>query len=304
MPRAIWSGAISFGLVNVPVKLYSAVSRKTVRFHQLNADTRARIQQKRVDAQTGEEVPYERIVKGYEVAPDNYVVIEPNELEALDPEKTRTIDIIDFVDESEIDPIYYDHPYYLVPDKGAAKAYQLLRGAMEQAGKVAIAKVVIRSKESLVAIRPAGEVLTMSTMLFHDEVVPVDGIDELPAEEKATKVTKRELDMAEQLIGSLTADFDPEKYRDEYRDRVLNLIERKAEGEEIAVAAAPAEEAKPAPDLMAALEASIKAAKGDDDGKPAGKPARKRAAAKSSSNGSDGKKPGARRRSKASSPKK
>src|SRR2546423_7950245 len=189
MPRAIWSGAISFGLVNVPVKLYSAVSRKTVRFHQLNADTRARIQQKRVDAQTGEEVPFERIVKGYEIAPDNYVVIEPNELEALDPEKTRTIDIIDFVDESEIDPIYYDHPYYLVPDKGAAKAYQLLRGAMEQSGKLAIAKVVIRSKESLVAIRPAGEVLTMSTMLFHDEVVPVDGIDELPAEEKATKVT-------------------------------------------------------------------------------------------------------------------
>src|SRR5229473_1526220 len=249
MPRAIWSGAISFGLVNVPVKLYSAVSRKTVRFHQLNGETQSRIQQKRVDAQSGEEVPYERIVKGYEVSPDRYVVIEPEELDALDPEKTRTIDILDFVDEDEIDPIFYDHPYYLVPGPGAEKAYRLLLDAMEEAGKVAIAKVVIRSKESLVAIRPAGDVLTMSTMLFHDEVVPVDRLDELPQADKATKTTKRELD----------------------------LIERKAEGEEIAVSAPPAEEAKPVPDLMAALEASIKAAKdGDEDGKGARKPARKR----------------------------
>jgi DNA end-binding protein Ku len=302
MPRAIWSGAISFGLVNVPVKLYSAVSRKTVRFHQLNAETQARIQQKRVDSQTGEEVPYERIVKGYEISPDSYVVIEPDELEALDPEKTRTIDILDFVDESEIDPIFYDHPYYLVPGSGADKAYRLLLEAMEQSGKVAIAKVVIRSKESLVAIRPAGDVLTMSTMLFFDEVVPVDRLDELPKADKATKASKRELDMAEQLIGSLTSDFEPEKYRDEYRDRVLNLIERKAEGEEIAVSAPP-EEPKPVPDLMAALEASIKAAKSEEDGKGAARrPARKRAAAKSSADGSgSGKKPGARRKAKAGS---
>src|SRR5436190_1930402 len=232
MPRAIWSGAISFGLVNVPVKLYSAVSRKSVRFHQLNSDTQSRIQQKRVDAQTGDEVPYERIVKGYEISPDRYVVIEPEELEALDPEKTRTIDILDFVEEDDIDPIFYDHPYYLVPGAGAEKAYRLLLEAMEQAGKVAVAKVVIRSKESLVAIRPAGDVLTMSTMLFHDEVVPVDRLDELPEADKATKASKRELDMAEQLIGSLTSEFDPEKYRDEYRERVLDLIERKAEGED------------------------------------------------------------------------
>jgi DNA end-binding protein Ku len=304
MPRAIWSGAISFGLVNVPVKLYSAVSRKTVRFHQLNGDTQSRIQQKRVDAQSGEEVPYERIVKGYEVSPDRYVVIEPEELEALDPAKTRTIDILDFVDEDEIDPIFYDHPYYLVPGAGAEKAYRLLLDAMEEAGKVAIAKVVIRSKESLVAIRPAADVLTMSTMLFHDEVVPVDRLDELPQADKATKASKRELDMAEQLIGSLTSDFDPEKYRDEYRERVLDLIERKAEGEEIAVSAAPAEEAKPVPDLMAALEASIKAAKGEDeDGKGARKPARKRAPAKASSNGSGGKKKPATGRKKAGSSK-
>ena len=305
MPRAIWSGAISFGLVNVPVKLYSAVSRKTVRFHQLNGDTQSRIQQKRVDGQTGEEVPYERIVKGYEVSPDRYVVIEPEELEALDPEKTRTIDIEGFVDLEEIDPIYFDHPYYLVPDKGAEKAYNLLREAMDKAGKVAIARVVIRSKESLVAIRPAGDVLTMSTMLFHDEVVPVDRLDELPQADKATKTTKRELDMAEQLIASLTSDFDPEKYRDEYRERVLDLIERKAEGEEIAVSAPAAEEAKPVPDLMAALEASIRAAKdGDEDGKGARKPARKRAPAKGSSNGSGGKKkPAAGRKPKSGSSK-
>ena len=306
MPRAIWSGAISFGLVNVPVKLYSAVSRKSVRFHQLNGETQARIQQKRVDAQTGEEVPYERIVKGYEISPDHYVVVEPEELESLDPEKTRTIDILDFVDESEIDPIYYDHPYYLVPAAGAEKPYRLLLDAMEESGKVAIAKVVIRSKESLVAISPAGEVLTMSTMLFHDEVVPTDRIDELPEADKATKVNKRELEMAEQLIGSLTSDFEPEKYRDEYRERVLDLIQRKAEGEEVAVSAPPAEEPTQAPDLMAALEASIKAAKGDDkDGKGAErKPARKRAASKSPSNGSQTKrKPGTGRKTKASSKK-
>src|ERR687891_1424454 len=180
MARSIWSGAISFGLVNVPVKLYSAVSRKTVRFNQLNSETGNRIQQKRVDPETGEEVGYDQIVKGYELTKDRYVVITPDELDALDPEKTRTVDIEDFVDLDEIDPVYYDHPYYLVPDKGAAKAYGLLLGAMKEAGKVAIARVVIRSKEQLVAIRPAGDVLAMETMLFHDEVVPSDDIEELP----------------------------------------------------------------------------------------------------------------------------
>ena len=151
----MWSGAISFGLVNVPVKLYSAVSKKTVRFNQLNAETGNRIQQKRVDPETGEEVGYDQIVKGYELTKDRYVVITPEELEALDPEKSRTIDIEDFVDLEDIDPIYYDHPYYLVPDKGAAKAYGLLLNAMKESGRVAIARVVLRSKEQLVAIRPA-----------------------------------------------------------------------------------------------------------------------------------------------------
>jgi DNA end-binding protein Ku len=310
MARSIWSGAISFGLVNVPVKLYSAVSRKTVRFHQLHEQTGGRIKQKRVDSQTDEEVPFEDIVKGYEIGDDRYVVVTPEELDSLDPEKTRTIDIVDFVDLEEIDPIFYDHPYYLAPGQGAAKAYNLLREAMDRAGKVAIAKVVIRSKESLVAIRAAGPLLTMSTMLFHDEVVSPDAIDELPDDTKAAKVTKREVEMAEQLIGSLTAEFDPTKYRDEYRDRVLDLIERKAEGEEIAIQA-PTEEPAKVPDLMAALEASINAARDDEgaggaDGAAKSKPPRKRAAAKGSGangagKGSAGAKRGGARRTKAKS---
>ena len=187
----MWSGAISFGLVNVPVKLYSAVSKKTVRFNQLNAETGNRIQQKRVDPETGEEVGYDQIVKGYELTKDRYVVITPEELDALDPEKTRTVDIEDFVDLEEIDPVYYDHPYYLVPDKGAAKAYALLLGAMKEANKVAIARVVLRSKEQLVAIRPGGDVLMMETMLFHDEVVPSDDIDDLPDAKRAQGLRPR-----------------------------------------------------------------------------------------------------------------
>jgi DNA end-binding protein Ku len=264
MPRSIWSGAISFGLVNVPIKLYSAVSKKTVRFHQLHGETGSRIQQRRVDPTTGEEVPFDDIVKGYEIGKDRYVVVTPDELEALDPEKTRSIDIEDFVDESEIDPIYYDHPYYLAPATGAEKPYRLLLDAMKQAGKVAIARVVIRNKEQLVAIRPSDNVLTMSTMNFADEVVPADKLDEIgESDGSKEKTTKRELDMAQQLIDSLTTDFDPSKYHDTYRERVLDLIERKAAGEEIA-APPEAPEPAPVPDLMAALEASLKEAKGKE----------------------------------------
>jgi DNA end-binding protein Ku len=275
MPRSIWSGAISFGLVNVPVKLYSAVSRKTVRFHQLNRDTGNRISQRRVDPETGDEVAYDDIVKGYELTKDHYVVITPEELEALDPEKTRTIDIEDFVDLEDIDPIYYDHPYYLVPDTGATKAYGLLLNAMQESGKVAIAKVVLRSKEQLVAIRPQDELLCMETMIFADEVVAHDSIDDLPAA-KDLKASARELKMAQQLIDSLSTEWEPGKYRDEYREKVLELIERKAAGEEIAVQPEAPQPAK-VPDLMAALEASLAAVKGDDDGadkKPAKKAAK------------------------------
>lgn len=258
MPRAIWSGAISFGLVNIPVKLYSAVSRKTVRFNQIDAESGQRIRQQRVNPETGEEVPYEQIVKGYEISPDKYVVITPEELESLDPKKTRTIDIEDFVDLDQIDPLYYEHPYYLVPDTGAAKPYKLLLSALQESNKVAIARVVIRSKEYLTAIRPADGVLTLETMLFADELVPTGQLDELPDED--VNATEREIQMAMQLIESLTTEFDPTKYRDTYREAVLDLIERKAEGEEITIEAAPEEPAK-VPDLMAALEASLAATK-------------------------------------------
>ena len=283
MARAIWSGAISFGLVNVPIKLYSATSPKTVRFHQLSSKTGARVRQKRVDATTGDEVPYEEIVKGYEITPDRYVLIDPEELDALDPKATKTIDIEEFVDLQEIDPIYYDHSYYLAPTAGGAKAYRLLLDAMEESGKVGIGRVVLRSKQQLCALRPTGDVLTLTTMLFGDEVLTPERLDELASVADA-QASDRELKMAEQLIASLSADFEPTKYRDEYRERVLALIERKAAGEEIATAP-EAEEPAAAPDLMAALEASLAAMRPDEeDPAPAPKP-RKRAA------GTDGAKP-------------
>jgi DNA end-binding protein Ku len=277
----MWSGAISFGLVNVPVKLYSAVSRKTVRFHQLNAETGHRISQKRVDSVTGDEVPYEQIVKGFELTKERYVVITPEELDSVSPEKTRAIDIEDFVDLEDIDPIFYDHPYYLVPDKGAGKAYGLLLEAMRESGKVAIARVVLRSKEQLVAIRPAGDVLTMETMIFHDEVVPTDDIEEVP-DAKDLKTSDRELKMAQQLIDSLSSDFEPSKYHDEYREKVLELIERKADGEEIAIQPQE-EEPEKVPDLMAALEASLAAVKDPEAGKEKSDGAKTNGKAKSGS---------------------
>jgi DNA end-binding protein Ku len=279
MPRAIWSGAISFGLVNIPVKLYSAVSRKTVRFHQIDAESGTRVRQKRVGAD-GEEIPYEQIVKGYEIGPDRYVTISPEELDSLAPEKTRTIDIEDFVDLEQIDPMYYDHPYYLAPDTGAAKAYRLLVDAMEESGKVAVARVVIRSKENLVAIRPRDGVLAMETMLFSDEVISPSALEELSTSDAEVTTSDRELAMAQQLIDSLASEFSPEKYRDEYRERVLALIERKAQGETIVIEQ-PTEEPQKVPDLMAALEASIAAAKSPSESKPKRRaPAKNKAAAK------------------------
>jgi DNA end-binding protein Ku len=267
MARAIWSGAISFGLVNVPVKLYSATSPKSVRFHQISSKTGARIRQKRVDPSTGDEVPYEEIVKGYEITPDRFVLIDPEELDALDPKATKTIDIEEFVDLAGIDPIFYDHNYYLAPTPGGgAKAYRLLLDAMSRAGKVGIGKVVLRSKQQLCALRPTGDVLTLTTMLFGDEVLPPDRLDELDAVSDA-EASDRELAMAQQLIDSLSAEWDPSKFKDDYRERVLELIERKAAGEEIAVQP-EAEEVAAAPDLMAALEASLAAVKSASSDEP------------------------------------
>ncbi len=258
MARSIWSGSISFGLVNVPVKLYTAVSRKTVHFHQLHDADRSRIRQKRVCEADGEEVPYENIVKGYEVSTDTYVVIEPAELEALDPKKTKTIEIEQFVDLAEIDPILYDQPYYVVPATGAGKAYHLMLEAMRDASKVAIARVVLRQKEHLVALRAADEVLLMETLVFADEVVPPGSLDEVSAGAEV-EVSERELSVARQLIEMLSGPFDISQYHDDYRDAVLAMIERKVAGEEIAVVPAAAPAAPVAPDLMAALQASVEA---------------------------------------------
>jgi DNA end-binding protein Ku len=303
MPRSIWTGAISFGLVTVPVKLYSAVNRKTVRFHQLSSKTGVRIAQKRVDPQSGDEVAYEDIVKGYELSPDRYVVIEPAELDTLQPKKTKTIEIEDFVELSQIDPIFYDHPYYLAPGPGGAKPYRLLLEAMAETEKVAIARVVIRSKEQLVAIRAMGDVLEMATMLFADEVADPERLDELP-DPKEVKTTKREVDVAKQLIGSLAGDFEPDKYRDTYREDVLALIERKAEGKEIAVQPEADEVPEPAPDLMSALKASLAAVRehGERESDSAAKPRKaakkapaKKAAAKAAAAKASGKKPPAKK---------
>jgi DNA end-binding protein Ku len=264
MPRAIWSGSISFGLLNVPVKLYSAVSKQTVRFRELREDDGSRIRHKRVAEEDGEEVPYERIVKGYEISPDQFIVLTRDELEEIDPKRTRAIEVQDFVDLDDIDPIYFDHPYYLGPDAGAEKAYALLVRAMKEERKVAIARFVLRNKEHLAAIRPMGDVLTLATMRFADEIVEPDDLDGVLPDKEA-KPEKRELEMAKKLIDSLATDFEADRYRDEYREELLELIERKAKGEAVVV---HSEEPKPtkAPDLMAALEESLAAVRGEELG--------------------------------------
>ena len=304
----MWTGAIFFGLVTVPVKMYSAVSKKTVRFHQLNGKTGVRIQQKRVDPSTGDEVPYEDIVKGFELTPDRYVLIEPGELEALDPKKTKAIEIEDFVALDEIDPIYFDHPYYLAPGPGGAKPYRLLLEAMRDTGRVAIATVVIRSKQQLVAVRPIGDhVLGMATMVFPDEVIDPDTIDEITAVEEV-EISKRELAIAEQLVESLAAEFDPDKYSDSYREDVLALVERKAAGEQIAVQPAAEEDDAPVPDLMSALKASLDAVRARDENGGSSTKASKakpksKAAASEDSNGDEpAKKPAAKKRAAAKKP--
>jgi DNA end-binding protein Ku len=306
--RAIWSGSISFGLLNVPVRLYSAVSKQTVRFRELREGDGSRVKHKRVAESDGKEVPYEKIVKGYEYAPDQYVVLSRDELSELDPKRTRAIEIQDFVDLDDIDPIYFEQPYYLGPDKGAERAYALLVQAMKDARKVAVARFVLRNKEHLAAIRPMGDVLTLTTMRFHDEVSTPDDLDgEVFEDAKPKKPEKRELDMAKQLIESLTSDFDPDKYRDEYREELLDLLERKAEGKE--VVSAPTEEPKPtkAPDLMAALEESLAAVRGEEaesnggsDGKSDGK-AKSKSGSGSKSSAKSGSKSKSSSRSKSSS---
>jgi DNA end-binding protein Ku len=309
MARAIWSGTISFGLLNVPVKLYSAVSRKQIRFNELRSSDGARVRHKRIAEGTDEEVPYEEIVKGYEISPDRYVTLTRDELAELDPKKTRSIDIQEFVEIGEVDPIYFENPYYLGPAEGAEKAYSLLARAMESSGKAAIARFVLRNREHLAAIRAHEGVLTMTTMRFADEVVAPEELDDaLPQEQP--KVQKREVDMAEQLIDSLTSEFDPTAYRDEYREELLSLIEQKAEGKHVVTSASEEPEPTKAPDLMAALEDSIAAVRGQDlakgaakgDGGGRRKPAKAKAkASRAKSSKSSSSKSSSRSRSKAKS---
>lgn len=280
MARAIWTGAVSFGLVTVPVKLFAAVNSKSVKFNQLDSADHQRVQMKRVNANTGEEVPFDRIVKGYEISPDRYVIIEKGELESIDPKKTKTIDIDRFVDFTELDPIHFDHPYYLAPAPGGAKPYKLLVDAMRETGKVGIATVVIRSKEQLVALRPIGDVLGMTTMVFPDEVIDPSTLDELDATSDI-ETSDKELAIAKQLVDSLAEPFEPERYSDKYREQILAMIERKAAGEEIVVQEAAEEDESPVPDLMSALKASLDAVRERDDAPaPKKKPAAKRAPAK------------------------
>ena len=277
MPRAIWSGSVSFGLVNVPIKLVTATSPKDVRFNQLHDADGGRINQKRVCQLDGEEVDYAHIVKGYDLGGGRYVVIDPEELRAIDPEASRTIDIEEFVDLVDIDPIYFEHSYYLVPDERAEKAYALLVDAMTASGKVALGRFVLRTKQYLVTLRPKDGVLVLSTMLFADEVIDSCELDVPTAD--STRPSDRELAMAQQLVESLSTEFDPSKYQDTYREQVLELIEKKAEGQEIAAAPEPAAPA-PVVDLMAALEASLAAARaGKDSEEGKKKPARRRASA-------------------------
>lgn len=261
MPRPLWNGSISFGLVNVPVKLFRAQAPQDVRFHQLHAKDNVRIQQKRVCPADGEEVPYNEIVKGYELGPEQYVVIDPDDLAALDPKVTHTIDIEDFVGLDEIDPLYYDHGYYIVPADRAEKAYGLLTRALEETNKVGIAKFVMRTKEYLCAVRPRNGTLVLSTMLFADEVMGNSDLDMPEIDEPSEK----ELVMARQLVESLSTHFEPSKYRDEYREKVLAMIDEKAKGNEI-VTQPDAGEPAPVVDLMAALEASLARARGEESG--------------------------------------
>jgi DNA end-binding protein Ku len=273
--RSIWSGAISFGLVNVPVKLYSAVARKSVTFHQLHDADRARIQQKRVCSLDGAEVAFEDLVKGYEFTPGQYVIVESAELDALAARKSKLIEVEQFIDGDEIDPLMFDSSYYVAPAVGAAKPFRLMLDAMRDAGKVAIGRFVMRQKEHLVALRVKDDQLLLVTLVYPDEVVSADSLEDAGGID--AEVGERELAMAKQLIEMLAAPFDPAAYHDEYREALLKLIESKVAGEEVSLAPAPAEPT-PVPDLMAALQASVEAlAKDRSTARPA---AKKKAAAK------------------------
>jgi DNA end-binding protein Ku len=257
-PRAIWKGSISFGLVNVPIRLLAATESKDVHFHQFEAKTKKRIHNKRVAEGSNREVAFDKIVKGYETSSGRYVMVEPAELEAVEPGQSRTIEIEDFVDLHEVDPIYFERSYYLAPDRGGSsdRPYALLREAMARSEKVAIGRFVLRTKQYLVCIRPVDRVLVLETLYFHDEIRDTKALD-VPGK---LKFPPKELQIAERLIDSLTTPWKPERYKDTYRERVLKMIRAKGKGKEIALPE-PEEPAAKVTDLMAALEASVSASR-------------------------------------------
>ncbi len=271
MARVIWSGALAFGLVNIPVGLYAATEDRTVHFNQFQRDTSDRIRYKRVNERTGEEVSFKDIVKGREVDDDTYVLVTDEELESVEPGRTRTIDITDFVDLSEVDPMYFQRTYYLAPrGDGADRSYELLHQAMSATNRAGIATLVMRSKEYLVAVRPQEKILALETMYFADEIRdPIEGTGYEPSGRAAKP---REVTIARQLIESMPTDWDPERYHDSYRERVEELIESKRNGEEIE-AAAPAPRASKVVDLTEMLRQSVEQAKGKGSRK-SGEPAR------------------------------
>jgi DNA end-binding protein Ku len=276
MARPVWSGTISFGLVAIPVKLFHAVRRQSVSFNQLDDRNMARIRYRKVNAETGDEVGDDHIVKGYEISKGRYVVVDPDELEPFMPTATKSVDLEEFVDLADIDPVYFDTAYHLAPD-GPPKPYVLLARAMEASGKVAIGRFVMRNKQYTAAIRAEDGRLVMSTLAYADEVIDPADIDELQGLE-SVEVNDREVAMAEALVESLAAEFEPEKYRDEYREEVMALIQMKADGEEFQMPEVAAEKPKVV-DIMAALEASVAAAKDARSRHPAKKSAAKKKSA-------------------------
>lgn len=256
--HTVWKGAISFGLVHVPVKMFTATEDKDVHLRMIHKECGTPISNVRTCRHCEKEVVWDDIAKGYEYEKSSFVLFEDNELDAIKPETTRTIQILDFVDLSDIDPIYFQKPYYLSPDQAGAGAYSLLLEAMRQSGKIGIAKVAIRSKSSLAAIRAVDNCICMETMHYPDEIRALAQVPNLPAE---PKVNERELAMAKMLIEQLSAPFEPDKYTDDYRVALMDAIQRKIAGEGTVVTA-PAAERTNVIDLMAALQASLEASKG------------------------------------------
>ena len=294
--RSIWKGTISFGLVNIPIALGVATQRSDPKFRTLDAETNQPIRQQMVSsARDDAVVERTETVKGYEVGKGQFVVVTDEELESVAVERRRTIDIISFIDIDEVDPVYYDRTYYVAPQEASNKPYTLLLEALKQTGKAAVGKLVLSSKEHLVLLRPSGDALAIE-LLFYPEDVRISTREEIEGVVHDTKVAKAELDMAKQLVESLSRPFEPSEFENEHKRDLMALIEKKLAGEEIEMAPEP-EKREPVPDLMAALQASLAQAK-DDKRKGGAKPtaAKKKKAA---SGGAKAKKTKSRARAKA-----